>query len=249
MIPTQFRLFSIPPSNSNLADCHSVGTSASVRSHFQLRNGNCEAKTRPRNHANQPVHPNDKRCSRLAKFSVEKSYRKRFGCGGRLGNPPSRNVASAKGGPTEEPGEWRRRSPVRWWSESVAVFSPHVQPIRSATIQCDVHLVIDHRYDEYGERQVKMNTAPTKTITTTKMTRQLFKFSFIYSLIVLTLTMMDLSSVGAQLLDSPCPRIFQYRFDQSKVLYGMMVLNPPTANVIQVNMELSVGNRVEVIII
>lgn len=44
---------------------------------------------------------------------------------------------------------------------------------------------------------------------------------------------------------SPCPQIFEYRYDNG-VLYGVVQVNTPNDNVIQLDIELSVGNKVEV---
>lgn len=47
-------------------------------------------------------------------------------------------------------------------------------------------------------------------------------------------------------LESPCPNIFEYELDENQRLYGKVRLDNPTGNNIVLNVELSVGNSVQV---
>lgn len=49
-------------------------------------------------------------------------------------------------------------------------------------------------------------------------------------------------------LESPCPDVFQYRYDEQGQLYGILrINNPEDPTVVKLQVELSVGNNVEVI--
>ncbi|KAJ8921254.1 hypothetical protein NQ315_013726 [Exocentrus adspersus] len=52
-------------------------------------------------------------------------------------------------------------------------------------------------------------------------------------------------SAVSQFLESPCPNIFQYKYDENRLLFGMIQIDCPETNKIQLNVELSVGNTVE----
>lgn len=45
---------------------------------------------------------------------------------------------------------------------------------------------------------------------------------------------------------SPCPDIFQYKLDERGSLYGVLRIDPPDDIVVKLQVELSVGNNVEV---
>lgn len=65
-------------------------------------------------------------------------------------------------------------------------------------------------------------------------------------LIVLCLIKCAFPATIAQFLESPCPNIFQYHYDENGLLYGSVQIECPESNKIQLNIELSVGNNVEV---
>lgn len=48
-------------------------------------------------------------------------------------------------------------------------------------------------------------------------------------------------------LQSPCPDIFQYRQDDRGFLYGVLRIDCPDDTIVRLQVELSVGNNVEVI--
>lgn len=48
-------------------------------------------------------------------------------------------------------------------------------------------------------------------------------------------------------LQSPCPDIFQYRHDDRGFLYGALRIECPDDTIVRLQVELSVGNNVEVI--
>lgn len=47
-------------------------------------------------------------------------------------------------------------------------------------------------------------------------------------------------------LQNPCPDIFQYRYDEQGQLYGVVTIDSPDDVVVRLQVELSVGNKVEV---
>lgn len=65
-------------------------------------------------------------------------------------------------------------------------------------------------------------------------------------LLVLCLIKCVFPATIAHFLESPCPNIFQYHYDENGLLYGSVQIECPDTNKIQLNIELSVGNNVEV---
>lgn len=53
------------------------------------------------------------------------------------------------------------------------------------------------------------------------------------------------SNVKCQ-FESPCPDIFDYRMDNNNEVYGAMEIPSPRGQRIQIDIELSVANRVQV---
>lgn len=51
------------------------------------------------------------------------------------------------------------------------------------------------------------------------------------------------------LYPSPCPNIFRYGLDKYDQLIGIVQIQYPNTNAVQLNIELSVGNRLQVRII
>lgn len=58
---------------------------------------------------------------------------------------------------------------------------------------------------------------------------------------------LELVRCAGILYQSPCPDIFQYSFDQNQEIIGIITISSPdNNNIIELSVELSVGNRIQV---
>lgn len=51
---------------------------------------------------------------------------------------------------------------------------------------------------------------------------------------------------GVSVYPTPCPDVFEYRLDAREVLYGVIEIQYPEIETIQLTVELSVGNNIQV---
>lgn len=72
---------------------------------------------------------------------------------------------------------------------------------------------------------------------------KLCSFSVIFLYALFSATIFD--TVEMQ-IDSPCPNIFEYSMDENQRLFGKIKLDIPPGSNIVLNVELSVGNSVQV---